>query len=143
MRPDGRVWLACGVLVFGAGLAASAVMRPASALMLDEPKDTRRAVLKRVPVGSAPDAARATMTAEGFSCAQIAGQSFAVREPDSTAVETHSPTDFLWCDSGDLGIGFKKRWQVFFVDRGGPVSGVAVGILMSAPFTRSGPMPPS
>ena len=126
--PPGRwFWLCCIGLACGCGaLAAYAALTRASGLMMAEAKDTRRAVLKRIPIGSTPAAAQAIMEAEGFSCSQKSDTPFSVTDPDSGAAVPHAPVDVLSCDSGKRGFVFTKRWQVMFVDAGGSVSSVAV-----------------
>ena len=127
-------WFSCFLLgCGGCALAAYATLTRASALMLPEAKDTRRAVLKRVPVGSTPAAAQAVMEAEGFTCTQMTGTAFSVTDPDSGAPVPHAATDVLACDSGSRGFLLTKRWQVMFVDAGGSVASVAVNADLSGP----------
>ena len=134
MPPDRRFWLFCLGLACGCcALAAYAALTQASGLMIAEAKDTRRAVLKRIPIGSKPAAAQAIMEAEGFTCAQKTDTPFTVTDPDRGAAVPHSPVDFLSCDSGKRGFVLTKRWQVMFVDTGGSVSSVAVNADVGGP----------
>ncbi len=134
MRSDRWFWLSCIVIACGCcALAAYAALTRASALMMAEAKDTRRAVLKRIPVGSTPAAAQAVMEAEGFSCTQMTDTPFSVTDTDSGAPVPHAAADFLSCDSGDRGLLLTKRWQVMFVDKGGSIASVAVNADVGGP----------
>ena len=116
MPSNGGLWVTGIVVACGCALAVYAAMTPASALMMEEAKDMRRAVLKRVPVGSTAAAAEAALAAEGFSCTQLLNKPFSTTDPDSGAVITHAPADVLMCDSGPRGFLITKRWQVMFLD---------------------------
>lgn len=133
MQSDWRFVILCAGAACAVVLLACATLTPASALMTDEAKEMRRAVLKRVPVGSAAASAEAVMTAEGFVCTPMHDQPFSTSEPDSERRIAHAATDFLWCDSGKRGLVVTKRWQAMFVDRGGTVSSVAVSVDLGGP----------
>ena len=121
------------VIACGGALAIYAAMTPASALMMEEAKEMRRTILKRVPVGSPAAAADAAMTAEGFACTQSTNKPFDITDPDSGAVTTHAPADVLVCDSGPRGFLITKRWQVLFLDRGGSVTSVLASAGVGVP----------
>ena len=133
MQSDWRFVILCGGLACVVILLACVSLTPASALMMDEAKEMRRAVLKRVPVGSSAATAEAVMTAEGFVCTPRVDTPFSTSEPDSEKRVAHAATDYLWCDSGKRGLVITKRWQAMFVDRGGPVSSVAVSVDLGGP----------
>jgi hypothetical protein len=76
------------------------------------------------------------MEAEGFACRRLYNTGFAEDGPSGGPQIHHPPADLLWCDSGEratLTLLVSKRWQVAFVDSGGTVSRVAVGVGLTGP----------
>ena len=90
---------------------------------------TKIAVTKIVPIGSSIDMARTTMEAKGFQCMMRHNSKFA---DDGV---TQPAADFLYCDSGEQTVGplITKRWQVGFVDKGGVVQSIVVGVGLTGP----------
>jgi hypothetical protein len=119
----GAALLVCGI--------AATWLFGRSDLLQDDGETTREAVLARIPVGTDISRAQTIMEAEGFTCRRLYNTGFAEDTPGGGRQTYHPPTDILWCDSGEratLALFASKRWQVTFVDIGGSVSRVAVGV---------------
>lgn len=99
-----------------------------SDLLQKDQESTRKAVMARIPLGTAISRARTIMEAEGFACRWYENQSFADDLPQGGQVSS-PPADFLWCDQERI----LKRWQVIFVDTNGAVSRAAVGVSFAGP----------
>jgi len=96
---------------------------------------TKAEVLKHIPIGTPIEQARAFMEANGFRCQSVQNQKFAEDGPSAGRQITHGPANFLWCDSGErtFRLVLSRRWQITFVNVGGKVSYVAVGVGVSGP----------
>jgi hypothetical protein len=106
-----------------------------SNLMQANSDNTKKAVLARIPIGTDVRHAHAVMESEGFICSRI-HSAFAEDRPGGGPQINNPPADILWCDSGErmtTALLISKRWQVIFVDEGGRVTRVAVGVGLTGP----------
>lgn len=135
---------AIAAIVFASVVALAVMAAPRSEIpndpvyAMDGPA-TKAAVLNVVPIGSQIETAAAVMRAKGFRCVMMKNMQHAGYDPaNPRRLMTYPAADFLWCDSGELWMGWRslvvdKRWQISFVTRDGAVTAVDVGVGLTGP----------
>ena len=92
---------------------------------------TVEAVKRRIPIGAPISVAKTTMENNGFRCTSYKNELFSYDISDNGQQNTHPPTNYLWCDSGErvtVTLIVSKRWQVIFVDHNGTVSKIYASV---------------
>lgn len=122
------IWILSILLVVGGGAYSCFPRR--SELLQEDSETTRRAVLKRIPLGTDASRVQLLMETEGFKCKRMKSKfyddSAEFKEKNDGAI-----LDVIYCDSGEITtklILVSKRWQVSFVEKDGLVAGVRVGV---------------
>src|SRR6266404_5423637 len=85
-------------------------------------------VLKRIPIGSSIEYAKAVMKKNGFKCEMMWNDSFAGEDDKGNRV-TREGMDFLYCDKEKMAFPLiLRRWQIAIIHKNGVVSEVSVSI---------------
>ena len=117
------------VLLLVSGVAAYRFS--GSDMLQDNGDKTRKAVLERIPLGTETSRGATIMAAEGFKCRRMYS-GFSDDRPGSRGQVSYPPANILWCDRERMVAPLiSRRWQVTFVDSGGIITQVAVGVSLT------------